>query len=81
MNEHALLLIIAILLWIKAFVQLKWIESTGALYSIVLMLVYELLTFCVFYFAILFLYTMIGMVLFRNFEEFSSFRAAIFTLF
>jgi hypothetical protein len=40
----------------------------------------ELLTFCFFYWAVLFMYSIIGMVLFREYEEFGNFRSAAFTL-
>jgi hypothetical protein len=41
----------------------------------------ELATFVVYYITILFLYTIIGMVLFKDMAEFSSFRAGMFHLF
>ena len=51
------------------------------MYSIVALLTRELLTFCFFYFAVLFMYSIIGMVIFREYDEFSNFSRAAFTLF
>lgn len=50
------------------------------MYAIVQLLMKELLTFCFFYFAVLFMYSIIGMVIFREYEEFNTFRGAAFTL-
>jgi hypothetical protein len=80
-NEHVLLLTIAILLWMKAFSQMKYLEFTGQLYQLMGLLFRELVTFVVYYVMVLFLYTIIGMVLFKDMAEFYSFRAGMFHLF
>ena len=44
-------------------------------------LLYEILTFVVFYFSQLFLYSVIGVVLFGDLENFAKIKTAMFTLF
>ena len=63
-NENAVLWLIGTLLWGKAWLQLRFIKSTGYLYEVVRLLIGELLTFMFFYISVLFVYAIIGVILF-----------------
>ena len=80
-NENMVLFIVGTFLWMKAFFQLRFIKSTGYLYEVVRLLLGELLTFLFFYISVLFLYSIIGVILFQDVPEFSQIQTALFTLF
>lgn len=80
-NEGLLLWCIVGLMWVKAFNQFKWIRLSGNLHEILGLLFRELLTFSVFYMSLVFIYAIIGNVIFRDIYEFRSMPSAFFTLF
>ena len=80
-NENALLFIMGTLFWIKGFVQLRYFEIFGALYQILGLLLQELFSYCTFYLSVLFIYAIIGVVLFNDLPEFQNLWYAGFTLF
>ena len=51
------------------------------MYEVVRLLLGELLTFLFFYISVLFLYAIIGVIVFRDMQEFDSIQSALFTLF
>ena len=63
-NENAVLWVIGTMLWGKAFLQLRFIKSTGYLYEVVRLLFGELATFLFFYASVLFVYAIVGIILF-----------------
>ena len=80
-NEGLLLWIIVSLMWIKAYNQFKWIRITGNLHQILGILFQELLTFSVFYISLVFIFAIIGNIIFGDINEFSNLASAMFTLF
>lgn len=61
---------------------MKYLELFGSLYQIMRLLVFELFTFILFYLAVVFIYGIIGVVLFSNdIPEFARIWTAMFTLF
>lgn len=56
-------------------------EITGSLYQILIKLMRQLIIFCMYYFSVLFLYSIVGVVLFNDIPEFADLAAAMFTLF
>lgn len=80
-NEGLLLWCIVGLMWVKAFNQFKWVRISGNLHEILGLLFRELITFSVFYLALVFIYAVIGNVIFGDLPEFNSMPAAFFTLF
>jgi hypothetical protein len=54
---------------------------TGDLYQIMVKLVKELMIFCCYYASVLFIYSIVGVVLFSDLYEFNDLPAAMFTLF
>jgi hypothetical protein len=80
-NENVILFIYGTLLWIKAFHQLSYLDITGSLYQVMGKLLKELLVFCFYYTSVLFLYAIVGVVLFSDLEPFRDIISAMFTLF
>jgi Ion transport protein len=80
-NENILLFIIGTLLWIKAFHQLSFLQITGSLYQVVVLLVRELITFGFYYMSVLVIYAIVGVVLFSDLMAFNDMASAMFTLF
>lgn len=80
-NEGLLLWIIVTLMWIKAFNQLKWIRLTGNLHMVLGMLFQELITFSIFYLSLVFIFGVIGNIIFKDVKEFRNLPTAMFTLF
>ena len=80
-NENLVLWLVGAMLWFKAFLQLRFIKQTGYLYEVVRLLFGELFTFLFFYVSILFIYGIIGVILFQDVPEFSQLQTAVYTLF
>lgn len=80
-NENIILFIYGTLLWIKVFHQMSFLQLTGSLYQVCTMLLRELMIFCMYYASVLFIYSIIGVVLFNDVAEFEDMPAAMFTLF
>lgn len=80
-NEGLLLWIISTLFWIKAYNQLQWIKLTGSLHQMLGILFQELVTFGIFYLSLVFIYAIIGNVLFSDIQQFRRLGSAMFTLF
>jgi len=68
-------------MWVKAFNQFKWIRLTGNLHAVLGILFQELLTFSVFYLALVFIYAIIGNTIFGDMNEFKNLPSSMFTLF
>lgn len=80
-NENAILFVYGTLLWIKCFHQLSYLQITGGLYQVCIKLVRQLIVFVMYYTSVLFLYSIVGVVLFNDLPEFRTVWAAMFTLF
>lgn len=80
-NENAILIVYQTLLWIKVAYCFKLINLTGAIFAILTKLFMEMLTYAIFYFSVLFLFAVVGVVLFNDLEEFSALHTVLFTLF
>jgi hypothetical protein len=80
-NEGLLLWCIVGLMWVKAYNQFKWVRVTGNLHCILGLLFRELVTFAVFYLSLVFIYAIIGNVIFGEMTEFRTLPTAFMTLF
>ena len=60
---------------------MSYLSITGDLYQICVKLVIELIIFTCYYTSILFLYSIVGVVLFNDLEHFEDIIGAMFTLF
>lgn len=67
-NENILLFVIGFIIWAKAFYQLKLISITGSQFAIMGKLLKSMVTFGIFYLSVLFLYAIVGFVLFSDIE-------------
>lgn len=80
-NENAVLISYMIILWLKVAYQFKLINRTGGIYAILIKLFNQMLIYAVFYFAVLFIFSVIGVVLFNDMDEFSALYTTMFTMF
>jgi len=80
-NENIILMIYIILLWFKAFYQLKLFTFSGSLFVIMIKMIREVIIFGIFYFCQLFLFAVVGVVLFSDLPGFQQLNTAMFTLF
>ena len=60
---------------------MSYLEITGSLYQVLTMLLRELIIFVMYYSSVLFIYSIVGVVLFNDISEFEDLPAAMFTLF
>ena len=58
-------------MWGRVFYNLKLIRISGSLFAIIEKMFIQMLTFAIYYFSLLFLYAVVGFVLFYDIEEFS----------
>jgi hypothetical protein len=65
-NENIVLLVYMIVLWAKVFMKLKLISISGPLFAVLSKLLYDMMIFGLFYFAELFLFAIVGIVLFND---------------
>ncbi|CDW87773.1 transient receptor potential cation subfamily member 4 [Stylonychia lemnae] len=80
-NENAVLISFMIVLWLKVAYQFKLISRTGGIYAIMIKLFNQMLIYAVFYFAVLFIFSVIGVVLFNDMQEFRALHTTLFTMF
>jgi len=80
-NENVLLVVFMTFLWLKAFYQLKLFQLFASLFAILEKLVTEVIIFGIFYFAQLFLFAVVGVVLFPDLSGFAKLQTSLFTLF
>lgn len=80
-NENGLLIAFAIILWIKVIYTFKLINLTGGIYAMLIKLFETMFTYGIFYFAVLFIFAVVGVVLFNDLQEFSTLYTVLFTLF
>lgn len=69
-NESAILIAFMIVMWLKIAYQFKLINLTGGIYAVLVKLFNQMLIYAVFYFAVLFIFSVIGVVLFNDLPEF-----------
>ena len=79
-QENLLLFIIGALLWIKAIYQLKYIEFTGNTYMIISAFSGQLGRFMAFFGSVVFMFAIVGIVLFRDDREFAGLYQAMYYL-
>ncbi len=75
------LLVYALVLWSKVLMKLKLISISGPLFAVLSKMAYGMLIFGLFYFAEIFLFAIVGIVLFSDLIPFSSLSSALFVLF
>jgi hypothetical protein len=80
-NENAVLIVYGIAMWIRCFTQLKLIRPCTGLFAIIEKLGISMITYGIYYFSVLFLFGVVGFVLFYDIPEFSSLQTTLFTLF
>lgn len=71
-GENYLLFAVGLLLWIKAVMQLKYLEATGNEYQMIMQFIPDLKSFMALFFASILAFSLIGMLLFRQDERFAS---------
>ena len=80
-NDNAVLLTYGLLMWARTFYSLKLVHLTGPTFAITEKLFIEMLTFALYYFSVLFLFAVVGLVLFPDLPQFAALNTALFTLF
>lgn len=71
-NENAVLIVYGITMWLKCFTQLKLVRITARVFTMAEKLFRAMIAYAVFYFAVLFLFAVVGFVLFYDLYEFSN---------
>ena len=74
-------MIYGIILWVRTFYTLRLVSAFSGLFAILEKLVPEILIFGIFYLSQLFLFSVVGVVLFSDLEGFKSLNTTMFTLF
>jgi hypothetical protein len=80
-NENAVLIVYGIAMWLRCFYQLNLLRPFIGLFAIVEKLFKTMITYGIVYFCILFLFSVIGFVLFYDLENFKELHTTLFTLF
>ena len=80
-NENAVLIVYGIAIWLRCFYQLKLLRPFVGLFAIVEKLFKTMITYGIYYFAILFLFSVVGFVLFYDLDPFKALHTTLFTLF
>ena len=80
-NENLVLLVYAGLMWSRTFYQSKLIKLSAEIFAISEKMIFEMFTYAIFYFSVLFLFGVVGFVLFYDVPDFASLNTALFTLF
>lgn len=80
-NEPGLLAAYLTVLWLKVFINLKLISIFGQMFAILERLIEEVVTFAIFFNAQLFLFGIIGVVLFPDSSDFNILSTGCFNLF
>ena len=80
-NENAVLLCYGVLMWAKFFYSMKFVRLAGSLFAVIEVMILQMWVFCVYYSSILFLFGVVGFVLFYDIAQFAQLRTALYTLF
>lgn len=80
-NENAVLIVYGVAMWARCFYSLKLFRPFAGLFALVEKLFASMITYGVYYFAVLFLFAVVGFVLFDDITEFSQLHTTLFTLF
>jgi hypothetical protein len=70
-NENAVLIVYGICMWLRCFYSLKLFRPFAGIFAISEKLFTTMITYGVFYFSVLFLFAVVGFVLFYDLEPFS----------
>jgi hypothetical protein len=70
-NENAVLIVYGIAMWLRCFYSLKLFRPTAGVFAIAEKLFATMITYGVYYFAVLFLFSVVGFVLFYDIPEFA----------
>jgi hypothetical protein len=65
-NENAVLIVYGIAMWLRCFYATKLFKPSAALFAIIEKLFQTMITYGVFYFSVLFLFAVVGFVLFYD---------------
>lgn len=80
-NENAVLIVYGIAMWLRCFYSLKLFRPFAGIFAMVEKLFMTMVTYGIFYFSVLFLFAVVGFVLFYDIAEFSQLHTTLFTLF
>ena len=80
-NENAVLIVYGLALWLRCFYQLKLISPLAGVFALAEKLFLTMITYGVYYFSVLFLFAVVGFVLFYDLPLFSQLQTTLFTLF
>jgi hypothetical protein len=67
-NENAVLIVYGIAMWCRCFYSLKLVRPFTGVFAIAEKLFISMITYGVYYFSILFLFSVVGFVLFSDIE-------------
>ena len=70
-----------LILWLKIAYSFKLINITGGIFAVLTRIFFDMFTYAVFYFAVLFLFSVVGVVLFNDLPEFNTLQSTLFTMF
>ena len=79
-KENYLLFGIALLFWIKAVMQLRFLEMSGTQYQMILQFVPDLKSFMALFVVSILTFSLVGMLIFRESEDFASLMDAFMLL-
>lgn len=71
-SEKLLLFVTAALLWFKGLIQLKYLEATGTQYQMIVQFLPDLKAFMALFVIAMSVYSVVGMLLFRDYKDFAS---------
>jgi hypothetical protein len=80
-NENAVLIVYGIAMWMRCFYTLKLFRPLAGIIAIAEKLFVSMITYGFFYFSVLFLFSVVGFVLFYDLEQFNTLQTTLFTLF
>jgi len=80
-NENAVLIVYGIAMWMRCFYTLKLFRPLAGIIAIGEKLFTSMITYGFFYFSVLFLFSVVGFVLFYDLEQFNTLQTTLFTLF
>lgn len=80
-NENAVLIVYGVAMWMRCFYCLKLFRPLAGVFALAEKLFMCMITYGFFYFSVLFLFSVVGFVLFYDLSEFSTLQTTLFTLF
>jgi hypothetical protein len=80
-NENAVLIVYGLAMWVRCFYSLKLFRPFAEIFAITEKLFLSMITYGAFYFSVLFLFSVVGFVLFYDLAPFATLQTTLFTLF